>query len=59
MAQAEDDVAKLQQFVQLTGSTTDQAAFMLEATHGNLEQAIQMYLGASPLSGAPLLMLPW
>lgn len=42
---AGDDVA---QFVALTGSTTDTAAFMLEATHGNLEQAVQMYLGESP-----------
>lgn len=38
----EGDVA---QFVALTGSSTDTAAFMLEATHGNLEQAVQMYLG--------------
>lgn len=32
-------------FMALTGSSTDQAAFMLEATHGNMEQAVQMYLG--------------
>lgn len=38
----EDDVAR---FMALTGSSTDQAAFMLEATHGNMEQAVQMYLG--------------
>jgi FAS-associated factor 2 len=32
-------------FVALTGSSTAQAAFMLEATHGDMEQAVQMYLG--------------
>jgi hypothetical protein len=42
MAQVEDDMAR---FVALTGSSTDQAAFMLEATHGNFEQAVQMYFG--------------
>lgn len=46
MAQAGDDgVAR---FVALTGSSTDQAAFMLEATHGNFEQAVQMYFGKWP-----------
>lgn len=39
------DVARQQQFCELTGASRDQAAFMLEATHGNLEQAVQMYLG--------------
>lgn len=43
VAQADEDAVA--QFVALTGSSTDQAAFMLEATHGNLEQAVQMYLG--------------
>jgi FAS-associated factor 2 len=42
MSHAEEDVAR---FVQLTGSSTDQAAFMLEATHGDFERAVQMYFG--------------
>lgn len=45
MAQAEEDVAR---FVAVTGSSRDQASFMLEATHGNFEQAVQMYLGTWP-----------
>lgn len=50
-AQAADEDA-VARFVAVTGSSSDQAAFMLEATHGNFEQAVQMYLGRC--SPAPL-----
>lgn len=55
MAQAEEDVAR---FVAVTGSSRDQASFMLEATHGNFEQAVQMYLGTWPLRLQLLQKLP-
>ncbi len=58
VGQAHEDAVA--QFVALTGSSTDQAAFMLEATQGNLEQAVQMYLGecASPSVNAAYCGMP-
>jgi hypothetical protein len=39
----DEEVAR---FVETTGCDTDQATFLLEATHGNFESAVQMYYGA-------------
>jgi formylmethanofuran dehydrogenase subunit E len=38
----DEEVAR---FVETTGCDTDQASFLLEATHGNFESAVQMYYG--------------
>ena len=35
-------------FVSLTSCPVDQATFFLEATNGNLDQAVEMYYGVSP-----------
>jgi hypothetical protein len=51
---ADADADAVARFVALTGSTADEAGFMLEATHGDLEQAVQMYYGtALPCVAAP------
>ena len=34
-------------FVSLTSCPVEQAAFFLEATNGNFDQAVEMYYGAS------------
>lgn len=44
-----DSDEQIARFVETTGCDTDQATFLLEATHGNFESAVQMYYGKDML----------